>query len=72
MDVRGSMERWSDIRLSNGTILRAKVVVFSATRFDGQHEPDRSLTYQASGRANVSVVDAPNELKSGVQWNCVR
>lgn len=67
VDVLESTERWSDIRLSDGTMLRAKVVVVSAARLDDQHGPDRNPIYHIKSQTIVSVVDAPEELKAKVQ-----
>ena len=67
VDIDESTERWSEIRLKDGTVLRAKVVVVSVARLDDQHDPDRNPVYNIKSQTIVSVVDSPDELKAKVQ-----
>ena len=67
VDVDQSTERWSEIRLTDGTVLRAKIVVVGAARIDGQHDLDLNPVYHVKSHNIISVVEAPDELKAKVQ-----
>ncbi len=68
VDIDESIERWNEIRLSDGTVLRMKIVVVEVFRFDDQHDADRNPVYSVKS-SNVLVVGeaAPQELKAKVQ-----
>lgn len=61
-----STERWSEIRLKDGTVLQAKVVVVSVARFDDRYDQDGIPVYNVRSQTVVSVVAAPEELKEKV------
>ena len=67
VDVEESTERWSEMRLTDGTVLRAKIVVVGVARLDDQHDSDLNPIYHVRSQNIISVVEAPDELKAKVQ-----
>lgn len=61
--VEESTERWSEIRLEDGTTLRIKMTVLSAIRLDGNFDPEGNPIYQIKGSPAVAVINVPAELK---------
>lgn len=66
VDVEESTERWSELRLSDGTTLRTKIVVVGAFRVDDSYDADRNPVYIIKSHNVVAVVDAPENLKRKV------
>lgn len=60
--VDESTERWSDVKLTDGTVLRVKLSIISAVRtevFDPQGNP----TYSLNMAPVMAVVDVPSRWK---------
>ena len=62
--VSESTEKWSEIRLEDGSLLRLKPVVISAVRVEGHYDQDGNPLYQVKAN-QVLVVDAPDHLRKG-------
>lgn len=67
VDVDESTERWTVLKLSDGTTLRAKIVVLSVSRIDDQFDSDRNPVYAIKSHNVLTVDEAPEELKAKVQ-----
>ena len=67
VDIDESTERWTELKLSDGSILRTKIVVVSAARIDNQHDSDRNPIYVINSHTIVTVVDSPENLQARVQ-----
>jgi hypothetical protein len=63
--VSESTERWTEIRLDDGTVLRTKQVVLSALRLDGRYDPDGNPMYTLRINPIMTVVSAPEHLRKG-------
>ena len=62
--VTESTERFSEITLDDGTMLRAKLVVIEACRLDNRWDPATgNPIYLIQSQNIVSVVNAPDELR---------
>ena len=62
VEVAESTERFSEISLTDGTVLRIKTVVTEAVRLDGKWDQDGHPMYIVRSSNIVSVVDSPAEL----------
>jgi hypothetical protein len=60
-----STERWTEIKLEDGSILRIKASVLSAIRVQGQFDNDGNPMYALKSNISMVVVDAPDNLKRG-------
>lgn len=63
--ISESTERWSDIKLEDGTVLRLKPSVFSAIRIDGQYDQDGNPMYAVKSTNAMVIVSAPDHLRKG-------
>jgi hypothetical protein len=63
--VSESTERWTEIKLDDGTALRLKPVVLEALRIDGQYDPDGNPMYALKANQVMIVVNAPDHLRKG-------
>jgi hypothetical protein len=55
-----STERWSEIKLSDGSILRVKPVVVSVTRIDAIRDVDGHPMYWVKTTPVIAVAKGPN------------
>jgi hypothetical protein len=67
VQVEESTERWSEFRLQDGTVIRAKATVLSAARIDGQYDPPGNPTYHVNVAPIITVVSVPDRLRKKVQ-----
>ena len=66
--VRESTERWSEVTLEDGSVLRLKPSVFSAIRIEGEYDPDGNPMYAVKAGQVLVIASAPETLcrpKSG-------
>jgi hypothetical protein len=61
--VKESNERWSEITLEDGTVIRIKPNVISAIRIDGQYDPEGNPMYGIKAGHNVTIVSSPESLR---------
>jgi hypothetical protein len=61
--VLESTERWTDIKLEDGSILRIKPSVMSAVRLTGQFDPEGNPMYMLRAANAMMVAEAPEHLK---------
>jgi hypothetical protein len=62
VQVSESTERWSEFTLEDGTIVRAKQVMSSAIRVDGQYDNEGKPVYIGRGAAMFTIVSVPDHL----------
>jgi hypothetical protein len=62
--VEESTERWTDVKLGDGTHLRIKPVVVTAARLDNRYDGDGNPVYLVRVNQIMSVVSAPDILKA--------
>ena len=63
VEVRESVERFSNVTLEDGTILRAKLVVIKVARLENQWDQDGNPMYVVNSQNIITVVDSPSALK---------
>jgi hypothetical protein len=62
--VLESTERWTELTLEDGSVLRVKPMVFGAIRLEGQWDPEGNPLYALKGGPAMStLVSAPDRLK---------
>ena len=67
VDVVESTERFTDIKLEDGTTLRTKVAVAEVLRVDDQWDNDGNPMYVLKNQTLVVVAAAPDNLKKEIQ-----
>ena len=65
VEVTQSIERFSEINLDDGSILRMKPVVTEVVRIDGQWDNDGNPAYVVKSTNVLVVVESPQELRKG-------
>jgi hypothetical protein len=60
--VLESTERWTDIKLQDGTTLRVKPVIMSVVRVDGRYDQQGNPMY-AVQTGQAMTADAPDHLR---------
>jgi hypothetical protein len=63
VQVRESNEKWSDVTLEDGTIVRVKMTVLSASRADDEYDPAGAPFYALNMTPVVAVVSVPDKYK---------
>ena len=58
-----STERWSDVKLADGTLVKIKMSVISAARANGQYDAVGNPIYSFDMSPQLVVVDVPPGLK---------
>jgi hypothetical protein len=63
VSVDESTEKWSEYKLSDGTVIRGKMTIIGATRIDGQFDPQGNPMYQMNMTPTVVIISTPDNLK---------
>ena len=63
VEVVESTERFSKVRLEDGTTIRTKMSVFDAVRIDGRWDNEGNPIYVVKSQNVVTVVESPERLK---------
>jgi hypothetical protein len=66
VQVIESVDRWSDITLEDGTVLRIKPVPVSVARIEGHYDTVGNPMYAVQAQQVMSV-SAPDHLRQGAQ-----
>lgn len=61
--VMESTERWTEIKLEDGSVLRVKPLVIGAIRVEGKFDNDGNPVYSLKMNQIVTVASAPEHLK---------
>lgn len=61
--IQESTERWSEVQLEDGTVIRVKPMVLSAVRIQGQYDADGNPAYSIKLTPVVHII-APDLLKN--------
>ena len=64
--VDESSERWSELTLGDGTIIRIKMTVAQVVRLDGQFDKDGNPVYVLKSTPTVAVISVPEGLRKKV------
>ena len=65
--ITESTERFSEIKLEDGTVLKAKLSVIGAVRVDDRWDDSGNPMYVIKGQHVVTVAEAPEQLRRKVQ-----
>lgn len=65
--VEETTERWTDVTLEDGTVLRVKTTVLSALRQSGQWDMEGHPIYIIKSAPVVTIVSSPDKFKRKVQ-----
>jgi len=60
--IEVSNDRWSDITLEDGSVIRIKALVVSVIRIDGQYDQDGNPLYVVKSSTTTAIASAPEEL----------
>ncbi|MBI2828041.1 MAG: hypothetical protein HYX77_02055 [Acidobacteria bacterium] len=66
VEITESSERWTDVKLADGTTIRTKPVILTVFRVDGHYDQDGNPIYQIKAN-QVMTATAPDHLKKGAQ-----
>lgn len=58
-----SVERWSELKLEDGTVLRVKPLITSVIRLDGRYDPQGNPMYAIQGGQTVAFGHVPEHLR---------
>jgi hypothetical protein len=61
--VDETTERWSEVKLMDGSRLRLKSAVMSAVRIDGEFDGDGNPVYMINAAPVLGVIEIPDNLK---------
>jgi hypothetical protein len=62
-----STDRWSEVTLEDGTVIRVKPNVISAIRIDGMFDQDGNPGYALKASQTMMVASSPEHLHKGAQ-----
>lgn len=65
--ISESNEKWSEITLEDGTVLRVKQTVASVIRLDGQYDLEGNPMYFIKSAPAVAIVQVSEKLRRIVQ-----
>lgn len=65
--IEESTERWTELRLEDGSVLRAKPVISTVQRIDSHKDQAGNPIYAITATIALSVVSGPTKLNPKVQ-----
>lgn len=65
MEIEESSERWSEMKLHDGTRLRVKSVVTQVVRLDNAYDPEGNPVYIVKTAPVITLLSTPDFLKRG-------
>jgi len=63
VQVRESTEKWTEVTLEDGTVLRLKMIVLGAVRIDGEYDPEGNPAYALKMNPVVMTVNSDARLR---------
>ncbi|HYB61797.1 MAG TPA: hypothetical protein VEH50_09985 [Methylomirabilota bacterium] len=60
-----SVERWTELKLDDGTVLRVKPLITNILRLDGKYDPQGNPVYVIQGGSTMVIGSVPDHLRSG-------
>lgn len=67
VDIVESIERFNEVRLGDGTVLKVKIVTTEVTRIDDRWDDEGNPMYAIKSHNVVVVSEAPETVKRKVQ-----
>ena len=65
VSVSESTERWTEVKLDDGSVLRVKPVVLGAMRIDGRYDQEGNPLYALKANQVMTVLSSPDHLRKG-------
>jgi hypothetical protein len=65
--VTESTERWTDVKLEDGTEIRVKPVIVGAARVENQYDPEGNPLYQLRINQVMTVTNTPDHLRKNAK-----
>jgi hypothetical protein len=65
--IEESMERWSEFKFEDGTILRAKMNIVSVHRVPDTWDPQGNPFYVLNMAPAMAIIESPEHLRKKVQ-----
>jgi hypothetical protein len=69
VSVSESTEKWSEITLEDGSVLRVKPNIVGAIRIPGQYDADGNPVYALKANQTAIVTSSPPHLRRGGEGN---
>lgn len=63
VQVRESTEKWTEVTLEDGTVLRLKISVLGAIRVDGEYDAEGNPAYSLKMNPVVTIVNSDPRLR---------
>jgi hypothetical protein len=67
--ITEAIERWSELKLEDGSILKVKASILTVTRIPGKFDPDGNPLYVLQGGVIMIVSSADAGLKQNPEQN---
>ena len=61
--ITEATERWTELTLADGSVLRVKPNVLSVVRLEGRYDPEGNPMYAVRGQQVMVVASAPDHLR---------
>lgn len=61
--IKESTERWTEVTLEDGSVLKLKPSVLSAVRIEGEYDPEGNPMYAVRAGQVMIIVSAPDGLR---------
>ncbi len=61
-----SVERWTELKLEDGSVLRVKPVITAIIRLDGRYDPQGNPMYAIQGAHTMVIGSVPDHLRQAV------
>jgi hypothetical protein len=63
VQIAKASEPWTELHLSDGTLIRVKTIVASIVRIDGQFDNDGNPVYVIKSTPAISLIEVPDHLR---------
>ena len=62
-----TVERWTEVKLEDGSVLRIKPTVLGITRLEGQYDPEGNPMYAVKAAHTIAIDSVPQSLRRRLQ-----
>ncbi len=61
--IESSNEKWSEFKLEDGTLIRAKINVVAVVRVEGEYDQNGNPLYTMNMAPVIAILDTPESLR---------
>jgi hypothetical protein len=61
--IEESIEKWSELTLKDGSIIKVKYTVIQVLKAEGEFDPNGNPLYIIKGQPTVTIVSVPENLR---------